>query len=70
MIKLWPGLLLMLPLAMAGCDAGPYDPAAHRHVDASTGSMLSGTDTGADTSGNVGGTSFASHSGELTNSGR
>ncbi len=70
MIKLWlPGVLLMLPLAVAGCDAGPYDPAAHWHVDSSTGSMLSGTDTGADTNGSVGGASFAGHSGEAHTSG-
>ena len=36
---------------LAGCDAGPYTPNAHRSSDASTGSMLSGTDTGANDNG-------------------
>ncbi|MCQ8279484.1 hypothetical protein NFI95_13645 [Acetobacteraceae bacterium KSS8] len=32
---------------LAGCDGGPYDPAQHHAFsDSSTGSLLSGTDTG------------------------
>ena len=37
-----------LLLALAGCDTGPYDPAAHRQAETSTGSRLSGVDTGVD----------------------
>ncbi len=37
-------VLLILPLAVAGCQTGPFDPSAHHHADAPTGSMLSGTD--------------------------
>ena len=44
-------LILMLPLAIAGCDRGPYDAAAHRQEDASTGSHLSSADTGVDPNG-------------------
>jgi len=36
---------------LSGCDAGPYTPGAHRSADVSTGSMLSGTDTGANDNG-------------------
>ena len=42
-IKTARRVLLILPLAVAGCQTGPYDPSAHHHADAPTGSMLSGT---------------------------
>ncbi len=38
---------------LAACDAGPYTPSAHRDAEASTGSMLSGTDTGVNANGNM-----------------
>ncbi len=38
-------VLLILPLAVAGCQTGPYDPSTHHRADAPTGSMLSGADT-------------------------
>ena len=48
MIKsLLSSAILVLPLVVSGCDRGPYDPSAHRHADASTGTMLSGNDPGA-----------------------
>ena len=51
-------------LALAGCD-DTYTPSAHHQVDASTGSRLQGTDTGADASGSTGDPSISTtgHSG-------
>lgn len=46
-------VFLMLPLALSGCDRGPYDPSAHRQAEASTGTMLSGTDSGANLDANM-----------------
>ena len=43
----------VLLFGLAACDTGPYTPSAHRNAEASTGSMLSGTDTGANGSGNL-----------------
>ncbi len=43
--------LFNLALLASACSTGPYDPAAHHHVDTSTGSMLSGTDAGANSNG-------------------
>ncbi len=37
-------------LALAGCD-NTYTPSAHHQAEASTGSLLSGTDTGANGNG-------------------
>jgi predicted small secreted protein len=37
-------LLVLISASLAAC--GTYTPGAHRHVDASTGSMLSDQDTG------------------------
>ncbi len=37
---------MVLPLIVAACGTGSYDPSAHHRADAPTGSMLSGTDTG------------------------
>lgn len=49
MIKLFAStMVIVLPLALSGCDTGTYTPSAHRSADASTGSMLSGVDTGMD----------------------
>lgn len=54
-------LVLVLPLLAAACDAGPYDPSAHHHSeDASTGSLLPGTDTGVNPNGGVGDPSIRS----------
>ncbi len=54
MIKLLlSSAFLMLPLAISGCDRGPYDPSAHHHADASTGTMLSGHESGADVNANM-----------------
>ena len=39
--------------SLAACDTGPYTPSAHHQAEASTGSMLSGTDTGANGNGNL-----------------
>jgi len=52
---------LMLPLAISGCDRGPYDPSAHRHADASTGTRLSGNDSGADLDANMNNPSMRSN---------
>ena len=41
-------MVVVLPLAQFGCDTGTYTLSAHRSADASTGSMLSGVDTGMD----------------------
>lgn len=41
-------LIIALPLLLAACDTGPYHPGLHAHEDAATGSLMSGTDTGAD----------------------
>ena len=49
------GAAFLLLFALAACDSGPYDPSAHRRADAPTGSLLSGTDTGVDQNGNIGG---------------
>ncbi len=51
-IRTMSGAFLLL-FALAACDAGPYDPSAHRQADASTGSLLSGTDTGANGNGSL-----------------
>jgi hypothetical protein len=40
--------LLLATLPLAAC--GPYNPSAHHYEDASTGSHLSGGDTGMDSS--------------------
>ena len=57
-------LLLILPLAVAGCQTGPYDRSAHDHADAPTGSMLSGSNT--DTVGNDGHDPSISSNGTVT----
>ena len=64
MIKPWHAIALLLPLAIAGCDSGPYDPSAHRHTDSSTGSLLSGADTGANLNDRMADPSFAGHAGD------
>lgn len=46
-------LLAILAPVLCACDTGPYDPSAHRHADASTGSMLSGADTGTEQNGSL-----------------
>ena len=52
-IKMMTGGTFLLLFALAACDTGPYDPAAHHQADASTGSLLSGTDTGVNANGSV-----------------
>ena len=42
---------------LAGCETGPVPAGTHRSADASTGSMLSGADTGA-SSGDLAGPSI------------
>ena len=49
-------------LALAACD-NTYTPSAHHRADASTGSLLSGTDTGADTNASGGDPSISSNRG-------
>lgn len=53
MIKmLLASVIFLLPLLLSGCDPEPYDAAAHQRANAaSTGSSLSGVDTGADLNG-------------------
>ena len=53
--------ILVLPLVLAGCDRGPYDPSAHRHADASTGTMLSGNDSSPNLDSNMNGPSARSN---------
>ena len=47
-------------LCLAACD-NTYTPGAHRGDQASTGSLLSGTDTGANTGGNTNDPSITSN---------
>jgi hypothetical protein len=47
------GLILVSLFAVSACDTGPYNPSLHHHEDASLGSMLPGTDTSSDGSGNL-----------------
>lgn len=53
----------LLSLPLAACDAGSYNPSAHRQDDASTGSLLSGTDTGANGNGSISDPSIRSNTG-------
>ena len=47
---------------LAACDS-TYTPSAHRHDDASTGSLLSGTDTGVNPNGSMNDPSIKSNFG-------
>ena len=49
-------------LALAACD-NTYTPSAHHQADASTGSLLSGTDTGVNAHGGVGDPSITNNAG-------
>ncbi len=49
-------------LALGGCD-NTYTPSAHHQAAASTGSLLSGTDTGANANGGVNDPSITSNAG-------
>ena len=49
--------------SLAACDTGPYTPSAHRDAEASTGSMLSGTDTGVNANGSMNDPSIRSNFG-------
>ena len=42
--------IVVCMLALAGCD-NTYTPSTHHQANASTGSLLSGTDTGANANG-------------------
>ncbi len=43
---------IALLFGLSACDTGSYTPSAHHDAEASTGSLLSGTDTGANGNGN------------------
>ncbi len=55
-------------LALAACD-NTYTPSAHHQADASTGSLLSGTDTGANLNGSGGDPSISSNRGASSGGG-
>ncbi len=52
-MKTGGGTFLLL-FALAACDTVPYNPSAYHQTDATTGSLLSGTDTGVSQNGNIG----------------
>ena len=49
-------------LVLVGCD-NTYTPSAHHQASASTGSLLSGTDTGANANGGVNDPSITNNAG-------
>lgn len=53
---------LVCLLALAACD-NSYTPSAHHQADASTGSLLSGTDTGVNANGGVNDPSITNNAG-------
>ena len=57
------GLMALMSLALSACDTGPYNPSARHQADSSTGSMLSGADTGVNNNGSLSDTSIGSNKG-------
>ena len=53
----------LVAISVSACDAGPYDRTARHDDGASTGSLLSGTDTGVNANGAISNTGIGSNKG-------